>query len=72
MVSKSKYKAMQKIWGRKVAAVLRRIAEGWTTERIANRFNMTRTSVATFKANFTRDRYYPYAYPKTPYFNDKE
>jgi DNA-binding NarL/FixJ family response regulator len=47
-------------YGKRTASVIKYLANGWTTQRIARQFKISKASVATYKANLTRGAYYPF------------
>ena len=47
-------------YGKRTASIVRYFAKGWTTERIARQFKISKSSVATYRANLTRGAYYPF------------
>ena len=52
-------------WSSESARIIQRIARGETSQEVADKLNVPRTTVTTTRGNLTRDVYFPYAYTDT-------
>lgn len=53
-------KLFRKMYGTRTLNVVDYLMKGWDTQRIAEKFDMSRASVAATKANYTRGTYNRY------------
>lgn len=58
--ARNERRAFTSVYGSETSSVVRRIASGWSTERISDSLNLPETTVAAYRANVTRGTYYPF------------
>jgi len=58
----AQWRQFRKFYSKKAERVIRKIARGFKTDKIARDLGLKKTSVSAFKANLTQGKYHPYAY----------
>ena len=61
--TKNDRKAFREAYSFQTQKILQRVARGETSQEIADRLDVPRTTVTTTRGNYTREAYFPYAYP---------
>ena len=56
------WRQFRKFYSTNAEKVIRRVARGFKTDKIAKELGIAKASVAAYRANLTTGKYHPYAY----------